>query len=307
MEISTVRWLKQQHAIVVVRRPAFTGVFYAHMDESRPLPMFRCEQIENGKLAKEWREWKDSLEFYFDSYQITDQKIKRSKMLHFGGPQLQKIYKSLEGTEDFPLVMVEKPWYDVAISCLDAYFKPRRQDVLERHKLRTMKQGTNESFAHYVLRLRQQLKDCGFEKYPKEVRVVLEEIMLIDVIVEGCNLPELRRKILEKDQSLSDIEAMGTSLESVRHQEKEFKAGINNDGGHISVCEVGTWKPKAERQQGRILKRINVGQRKIVGNGPEVICYSCGRRGHRKKILSNRERSFIPGMECREISVLPSW
>ncbi|XP_055604470.1 uncharacterized protein LOC129752724 [Uranotaenia lowii] len=248
------------------------------MDESRPLPMFRCEQIENGKLAKEWREWKDSLEFYFDSYQITDQKIKRSKILHFGGPQLQKVYKSLEGTEDFPLVMVEKPWYDVAISRLDAYFKPRRQDVLERHKLRTLKQGTNESFAHYVLRLRQQLMDCGFEKYSKEVRVVLEEIMLIDVIVEGCNLPELRRKILEKDQSLSDIEAMGTSLESVRHQEKEFKAGTNmNDGGHISVCEVGTWKPKAERQQGRILKRIAVGPRKIFGNGPEIICYGCGR------------------------------
>ncbi|XP_055584696.1 uncharacterized protein LOC129737560 [Uranotaenia lowii] len=271
------------------------------MDESRPLPMFRCEQIENNKLAKEWREWKDSLEFYFDSYQITDQKIKRSKMLHFGGPQLQKVYKSLEGTEDFPLVMLEKPWYDTAISRLDAYFKPRRQDVLERHKLRTMRQGNNESFAHYVLRLRQQLMDCGLEKYSKEVRIVLEEIMLIDVIVEGCNLPELRRKILEKDQSLSDIEAMGTSLESVRHQEKEFKVGTNNgEVGHASVCKVGTWKPKVERQQGRIMRKITLGPRKIAGNEAEVICYSCGRHGHISTAPSCPARD-LPCRRCQKV------
>ncbi|XP_055607097.1 uncharacterized protein K02A2.6-like [Uranotaenia lowii] len=257
------------------------------MDESRPLPMFRCEQIENSKLAKEWREWKDSLEFYFDSYQITDQKIKRSKMLHFGGPQLQRVYKSLEGTEDFPLVMLEKPWYDTAIERLDAYFKPRRQDVLERHKLRSMKQGINESFAHYVLRLRQQLVDCGFEKYSKEVRNVLEEIMLIDVIVEGCNLPELRRKILEKDQSLSEIESLGTSLESVRLQEKEFKGGINDDGrGHSTICKVKTWQPKGEHQQGRTMRRMDFSSRKMTNREADIVCYACGKHGHISKAPS---------------------
>lgn len=178
------------------------------MDESRPIPMFRCEQIEGGKLAKEWQEWKGSLEYYFESYQITDQKLMRAKMLHFGGPQLQKVFRSLEKTEDFPLVMLAKPWYDQAIDCLDQYFKPRKQDVLERHKLRSMRQASNERFAHYVLRLRQQLKECGLEKYSLEIRSSIEEMMLVDVIVEGCTSQELRRKILEKDQSLSDIQAL---------------------------------------------------------------------------------------------------
>ena len=79
------------------------------MEESRPLPMFRCEQIESGKLAKEWLEWKGALEIYFESYQITDQRLKRSKILHLGGPQLQKVFRSLEGTENFPIVLLEKP------------------------------------------------------------------------------------------------------------------------------------------------------------------------------------------------------
>ncbi|XP_055614912.1 uncharacterized protein K02A2.6-like [Toxorhynchites rutilus septentrionalis] len=263
------------------------------MDESRLLPMFRCDQIESGKLAKEWREWKDSLEFYFDSYQITDQKIKRSKMLHFGGPQLQKVFKSLEGTEDFPLVMLDRNWYDIAIDRLDAYFKPRQQNVLERHKLRKMKQESNESFAHFVLRLRQQLMDCGFEKYQRDIRNILEEIMLIDVIVEGCNLPELRRKILEKDQSLSDIEALGTSLESVRQQEKELKIGVYTSlGGQSEICKITT---KGERQQSRILKRFASGSHKAVNNEVQIICYGCGQYGHFSKAPSCPAR----GQQCR--------
>lgn len=144
------------------------------MDESRPLPAFRCEQIEGGRLAKEWQEWKGSLQCYFDSYEITDQKLMRAKMLHLGGPQLQKVFRSLDGTEDFPEELVEKPWYDAAIEKLDAYFKPRRQDVLERHKLRNMKHAPNERFAHFVLRLRQQMQDCGFEKYRPKVRRIIE-------------------------------------------------------------------------------------------------------------------------------------
>ncbi|XP_053691543.1 uncharacterized protein K02A2.6-like [Sabethes cyaneus] len=214
-------------------------------------------------------------------------KIKRSKMLHFGGPQLQKVFKSLEGTEEFPLVMIEKRWYDVAVDRLDAYFKPRRQDVLERHKLRNMKQEVHESFSHYILRLRQQLMDCGLEKYAREVRNVLEEIMLIDVIVEGCNLPELRRKILEKDQSLSDIEVLGTSLESVRLQEKELKTGINNDsGGQTEICKMKTWKSRGERQQRRIMKRIIPGLHKTVRKEFEIVCYGCGKYGHIAKAPS---------------------
>lgn len=244
------------------------------MDESRPLPAFRCEQIEGGRLAKEWQEWKGSLQCYFDSYEITDQKLMRAKMLHLGGPQLQKVFRSLDGTEDFPEELVEKPWYDAAIEKLDAYFKPRRQDVLERHKLRNMKQAPSERFAHFVLRLRQQMQDCGFEKYRPKVRRIIEEMLMIDVIVEGCASQDLRRKILAKDQTLAEIEAMGESIESVLMQEKEL--GKGNDSGRSAYSEVcKITKDKGSRRQAHFENRS-----KDEEHCPWT-CFACGRRGHK--------------------------
>ncbi|KAL1378824.1 hypothetical protein pipiens_015325 [Culex pipiens pipiens] len=244
------------------------------MDESRPLPAFRCEQIEGGRLAKEWQEWKGSLQCYFDSYEITDQKLMRAKMLHLGGPQLQKVFRSLDGTEDFPEELVEKPWYDAAIDKLDAYFKPRRQDVLERHKLRNMKQAPNERFAHFVLRLRQQMQDCGFEKYRPKVRRIIEEMLMIDVIVEGCASQDLRRKILAKDQTLAEIEAMGESIESVLIQEKELGKGSDSGrSAYSEVCKIT--KDKGSRRQAHFESRS-----KDEEHCPWT-CFACGRRGHK--------------------------
>lgn len=253
------------------------------MEESRPIPMFRCEQIEGGKLAKEWQEWKSSLEYYFESAQVSDQKMMRSKMLHLGGPQLQKVFNTLEGTNDFPLVMLEKRWYDVAVDRLEAYFKPRKQDVLERHRLRSMKQGPNERFSHYILRLRQQLKDCGLEKYSREVSSTMEEIMMIDVIVEGCNSQELRRRILEKDQSLYDIEVLGESLGSVRSQEQELRIEKNSVGSEFSeVCKVQkVLKSRKERREDRIMSRFPIAASAL--NKDMRICFACGRQGHMSK------------------------
>lgn len=264
------------------------------------MPMFRCEQIESGKLAKEWLEWKGALEIYFESYQITDQRLKRSKMLHLGGPQLQKVFRSLDGTENFPIVLLEKPWYDVAVERLDAYFKPRRQDVLERYKLRNMKQGTNERFSHFVLRLRQQLLDCGLEKYPQDFRTSVEEMMLIDVIVEGCTSPELRRKILEKDQCLSDIEALGNSMESVRAQEQEMTKHPRDSTGEVEVRKVDKFSVgRADRKQERIVKRF-VGRPSPYGTVSKVVCYACGKSGH----ISRDTACPAKGQKCRRCQTL---
>ncbi|XP_055618740.1 uncharacterized protein LOC129763570 [Toxorhynchites rutilus septentrionalis] len=261
------------------------------MDESRPLSMFRCEQIESSKLAKEWMEWKLALEYYFDSYQITDQKLMRSKMLHLGGPQLQKVFRNLEGTEDFPMVLLEKPWYNHAVNKLDSYFKPRRQNVLERHKLRNIKQG-------------QQLSDCGLEKHSREVRCVLEEIMLTDVIIEGCTSQELRRKILEKDQSVADIEALGESLESVRIQEKEMTSNSSShgDAGTLVVRKVQRFvSGKAERKQDRVINRY-FGKTSTNGSGNEsrTLCYACGKFGH----ISKAENCPAKGQKCRRCQIV---
>lgn len=144
----------------------------------RAIPPFCCEQIERSRLAREWKSWKGTLECYFEAHNIQEQKIMRAKMLYLGGPQLQRVFANLPDTEKFPLVSIEKQWYDVAVERLDDFFKPVRQDTLERHRLREMRQKKDERFAQFVLRLRQQVAECGFEKYSSDIAKVPYSIYL---------------------------------------------------------------------------------------------------------------------------------
>lgn len=121
------------------------------MTDTRPVPQFRCEEIEKSKLFREWNDWKSGLERYFDANEITDQYKKRAKLLYLGGPQLDKVFSNLPDANRFPVVATEKKYYDVAIVALNNYFQPVKQDILERYHLRQMKQMPNEKFAHYMV------------------------------------------------------------------------------------------------------------------------------------------------------------
>lgn len=97
------------------------------MEEARQIPPFRCEAIEKNKLSQAWEEWKGSLEFYFEAYAISDQRLMKAKLLHLGGIDLQRVFKSLPDHDKVPLVAVEPRVYDIAIQLLDAYFQAGRQ------------------------------------------------------------------------------------------------------------------------------------------------------------------------------------
>lgn len=181
------------------------------------------------------------MEIYFDAYDVTDQRKRRAKLSHLGGKQLQRVYDNLPDGDKIPLVATKVNWYDIAVEKLDAYFEPGRQYILERCRLRKIKQERNERFSHFVMRIRQQLSDCGLEKYSVEVKEVLTEIFVIDTIVEGCVSDELRRRILQKDRSLSEIVEMGAMMEGVEQQIRDIgtlKSPDTTEKGFSS--EVGT-------------------------------------------------------------------
>ena len=195
------------------------------MQDSRPVPAFRCDQIETGKLAKEWKTWKEALECYFAAYDITDQYAKRAKLLHLGGPALQVVFKNLKDHDHVPLVTLEPKWYDSAVEKLDEFFEPRHQATSERRKLRMMKQKSGERFADFVIRLKQQASQCGFEKYGPEVCHILSDIYMIDAVVEGCSSNEVRRRVLLMDLTFPEIEALGIAQEGVDQQIEEITTG----------------------------------------------------------------------------------
>lgn len=251
---------------------------YFQIDDSRPVQPFRCEEIERNQLAKEWKSWKTALEIYFEAYGISDQKVMRAKLLHFGGKQLQNVYANLPDVDKLPVVSVQLNWYDAAIAKFDEFFEPGRQYILERCRLRKIRQGNNERFAHFVMRIRQQLADCGLERYSADVRSVLTEIFVVDIIVEGCASEELRRRILQKDVTLGEVEEMGSMMEGVEQQVKDLSSLTAKETQSGSAFQVESKQYKKRVPTNHTdRKRI---QMKYEKNFRDVTCYNCGTKGH---------------------------
>jgi len=59
----------------------------------------------------------------------------------------------------------------------------------------------DESFAKFVLRLRQQIKRCDFGSTKADI----EEICLKDKVIDAWASEDLKRKLLEKEHSLDEI------------------------------------------------------------------------------------------------------
>ncbi|XP_062550234.1 uncharacterized protein K02A2.6-like [Armigeres subalbatus] len=253
------------------------------MDDSRPVPQFRCDEIEKHRLYNEWRLWKGALECYFEAYDIVDQRKKRAKLLHLGGPQLQRIFQNLPDRENFPLVSLERQWYDVAINALDGFFQPCRQDCLERHKLKQIKQKDGERFADFMLRLRQQASDCGFDKYSNEIKDVLTEIFLTDAVIEGCASMELQRRILQQDRSLTEIESLGVALESIESQVKDLNVKPKEFSSSQQAFKITT-SDNSDRHRMQPAARRDFRRPKYQQDSsfrPKIYrCYNCGRRDH---------------------------
>ncbi|XP_055613617.1 uncharacterized protein K02A2.6-like [Uranotaenia lowii] len=255
------------------------------MEESRAVPPFRCDRIETGKLAREWKAWKESLECYFAAYDITDQKVMRAKLLHLGGTALQSVFKNLKDHDHVPLVALVPRWYDVAVEKLDEFFEPRHQSTSERRKLRLMKQNPGERFADYIIRLKQQTAECGFEKYGAEIEEVLKDIYLTDAVVKGCSSNEVRRMILLKDLPFADIEAIGMTQESVDQQMVEITSTQSASRSGEKIFSV---HPQSRDRRAAPRNDTNT-------TWQMKTCFNCGRTGH----FSTASKCPARGKECR--------
>lgn len=267
-------------------------LLFSQMDEARALPPFRCEEIEKNQLAKEWKCWKSALEIYFVAYDVTDQRKMRALLLHFGGKQLQCVFDSLPEKDKLPIVATTANWYDVAVSKLDQYFEPGRQYILERCRLRKIKQESGERFSHFVLRIRQHLANCGLEKYGAEVKEVLSEIFMIDVIVEGCASDELQRRILQKDRSLAEIEELGAMMEGVNQQIKDLGMMKTPELQPGKVFQVNSERKYDGKMRGRSPRSD---WKSSSSNNDSLTCYSCGTMGH----ISSSKRCKARNQICR--------
>lgn len=275
------------------------------MDSLRPIKPFDTK-TDQSQLATEWRKWKRSLEYYLAASGITGQREKRNQLLHLGGPDLQDIFDNLPGVHDIPHVAPDPPFYDVAITKLEAHFQPCRRRTYERHVFRQIAQQPGERFGDFVMKLRVQASRCDFDLEGNSV----SDSMIIDQIAEKCLSSALRKKILERDRPLEEVVVIGKTMEDVELQCKEMaqkekgttivetvnKVNPQNNfprkisyqsPGYRSSGFAGDSRRQFIRPDGKT-NWNTVSNSRFSGQGggnrqfiaDNRICFGCGRRGH---------------------------
>lgn len=142
---------------------------------------------DQSAIYPRWKRWLRSFELMLQSQNIVDEvKRKQAMLLHCGGLELQDIFYTIPNTD---IVTQNEDPYMKTKEVLTNYFKPKINITFERHKFRKMSQKENESIGQFVTKLRQQAKYCSFVSVDEECR---------DQIIERCQMPEIRRRTLEK-------------------------------------------------------------------------------------------------------------
>lgn len=135
-------------------------------------------------------------------------------------------------------------------------------------------------FADFVLRLRQQASDCGFDKYSDECKDILTEIFLTDVIVEGCLSSELRRRILQQDRSLAEIESLGAALEGIETQIQDLGDKSGTQTGDHKVLKVSSKPAYAFNKRPDQPQKKFTAKRRFPTGQNDTGCLNCGHRDH---------------------------
>lgn len=105
-------------------------------------------------------------------------------LLHAIGGDVQEIYTTME------LLDADKKDWEVVLDHLDAYFKPKENETVNRHLFHTRKQKEGETIDMFVTDLKKLSKNCGFNE--------LRDSLIRDRIVCGILNVKVRDKLLRE-------------------------------------------------------------------------------------------------------------
>jgi hypothetical protein len=130
--------------------------------------------LNNGEYRTEqWAEWLSSFKIYLIASEVNkkSEEIKIAQLLHFAGPEIQKIHSTFTFTRE------EENKLEEVIKKFNAHFTPRKHLTFERYKFFTMRQVKKMTMERFITDLRRQAKVCSFGDLHDE----LIKLMLINM------------------------------------------------------------------------------------------------------------------------------
>ena len=217
------------------------------------LPSFPAFQVHlDGNIGPRWQKWIARLERLLIGMGIDDDKQKRALLLHYGGPEVDEIFDTLEDTGD------EKD-YKKAVEKLNAHFSPQVNTTFEVYNFRQAKQNEGESLDSFHTRLRTLAKTCEFANTDKEIK---------DQIILNCTSHALRRRALREELDLATLLKAGRALERSEIQAQEFE--------NVQDKIVNAVKPQKKKGAGPKNKAQHARRSESRKNDGSTKCKNCG-------------------------------
>jgi hypothetical protein len=224
---------------------------------------------DSSTLSQRWTKWVKSFEYFLVASNVTDKKRQRALLLHLAGPEVQEVFETLSDTGDD---------YATALDKLNAYFNPQKNIPFERHTFRQAAQDPSETMDAYVTRLKRLVKTCDYGTLSAE--------MIRDQVLEKCHSTRLRRRLLrEEDLTLDVILRIARALEASDRQAKQIEDAKTSESiGEQSSAYAIQSGPRASQVASPATKSDQERQNPPPNTQhSNLVCYCCGRRGHRAK------------------------
>ena len=218
-------------------------------------------------LGQRWSKWVKGLEYFLVASNITEKKQRRAVLLHLAGPEVQTVFETLSGTGDD---------YDTALAKLTEYFEPKKNIPFERHVFRQAVQGPNENIDSYVTRLRSLAKSCEYGNVDEMIR---------DQVVDRCASNSLRRRLLrDTDLTLDGLLQIARSIEASDLHATTMEAAPGSSG-QVNKVSGGFQRSRGKnRGNSRSRQPRNAGNSRPQNHDTrQIVCFCCGRVGHRAK------------------------
>ncbi|KAL0878513.1 hypothetical protein ABMA27_003602 [Loxostege sticticalis] len=223
--------------------------------------------LRTNNMPLEWKNWSNRLKIYLRANKLEDEDDKRKVaiLLQFIGPEALAIFYSFD-------VDIDVVSYKELLAKFEAYFLPKVNVTMERHKLFNRRQQDNESIDDYVTDLKNISHQCEFG--------VLRENLLRDVFslnLHGDNQYLKEKLLTDCPKTLEEAVNIAKSLEETRRQSKILENSATFVGQVKTNLQQRASRPVRTESQPRSQSQSPL--RKKCGRCGQLHKYKCPAMG----------------------------